>query len=217
MTTAHDFAEPAPPEIIADLIDPEILAAMTDPDRPFSIEDDESAEWALGVYRSAQARIADQADLAARYRARIDTWFEELTSADRQTVDRMADLLATYAIRRREETDDRVKTVTLPSGKVKTRGSTQPVVKIDDQDEVLAWAQDNLPDVVTTVSRVLVTDLRTHAHPAQVPIVLDGGALAVDDAGEPITEWVAQTADGNIVPGVVVDLPAVTVSIEVAP
>lgn len=113
------------------------------------ITDDGGAEWAMR-HRNQQAEAAtairEQAD---EWRRRITEWERQQLRGPQERMTFFEAHLQDYAIRRREETAGKVKTVNLPSGKVSTTGSSpRPIVV--DEEVFVAWAQENAPDLVRT-------------------------------------------------------------------
>jgi hypothetical protein len=50
--------------------------------------------------------------------------------------------------------DPKLKTLDLPSGRVKSRTPTKPTVCVDDERAVIAWAETNMPDLLDRKVRV---------------------------------------------------------------
>lgn len=138
-------------------------AAQVEQRRPWRIEDDNAAEWAMRVVASIDADLADLAEKADGWQQRIQHWFRQ---GRRPLLARRVLLehhLKDYA-RRERERDPKRKTVKLPAGSVSSRAGS-PQAKVVDEAQVIAWARANLTDdacaeVVKVVESVLVSKLR---------------------------------------------------------
>lgn len=162
---------------------------QTEAKRPWSIEDDDAAEWAMRKVAAIDQDLAELRERAAGWAERIQRWFSE---ASRPLQARR--LLLTYKLeqygKRERETSGR-KTVKLPSGKVGTR-SAQAAAKVAVEPLVIAWAKehlegDELAAVVKVVESVRVSDLRNHVTVGRVLVQ---------------TEWLATLACEHTVEGV---------------
>lgn len=96
------------------------------------IEDDEAAEWAmrkLAIATEDVTRLREQAD---EWGIRIARWFEQASRQPAKTASFMEERLEDYGIRIRLA-DPKVKTIPLPSGKIKTTGS-EACAEVEDDE-----------------------------------------------------------------------------------
>jgi len=103
------------------------------------------------------------------------------------------DLLA--AIR---ATDPRTKTLDLPAGRIKSRAGGAPRIVIDDGGALYEWAIHNRRELIRLASSVRASDLRDHCD-----ILITTEATKVLDS-----------TTGEVVPGVRVEIPDVTYSVD---
>lgn len=182
--------------------------------RRWQVTDDRSAEWAMRHVAQAEAELAQLRAQADEWRQRIDTWFVQRARPLQATVGFMAGHVERYALAKREA-NPKAKTLTLPSGVVRT-SYVAPKVEVADADEVVAWARANgLADVVRVKREPKVSELREHLTLVERAV----GIRVVDDAGcvvaladgslqlpEPGAEWwCPQCADTTKVAAVTVD------------
>lgn len=129
-----------------------------------------SAEWAMAHVVEANATLDALAAQAAEWYERIDAWLAESSAEARGKLAFFTAHLERYALDRREA-DPKAKTLTLPSGKVRTTASPAAVV-VTNPAAVLAWARQHYPGLVSQPpqpdERVLVSDLRTVVYASQV-------------------------------------------------
>lgn len=187
----------------------------------WSIRDDGSAEWAMARCAAAQAelgRIQDQYDL---WRTRLDEAMRAASEVPRHTLAFFAPRLEAYGAAVREMSDDRIKTVHLPSGAIATQRGSAPKVIIINEDVLIEWAfsagraLDEEPGwityaemgVVATQHRPRVSALRELVHIVHV----DAG----DNDG--VEEWRVVTPEGELVPGVDVELPVTKATVNPNP
>jgi hypothetical protein len=96
-------------------------------------------------------------------------------------------------LRRVNERDPKVKSLSLPSGRISSQGpkpGREWTTKIADAEAVVAWAEKHFPDLVQTKKDVLVSELRDAVWRAD-----QRGAYALDTRTNELLE----------VPGVVVE------------
>lgn len=209
------------------------------PDR-WKIETLAHATWAMSKYAAAAAHVAEVRALADDARRRIAEWEQ----AQRQRADASLAFfgwhLEQYALGERDATMDRVKSVTLIDGQVKTRATAERVVVVDDA-AVIAWAKAaDLPDVVRVKEEVAVTALRGAVQivsrlagwivgtvggqslvwlladgEPHVGETIDGDPPDTIDYVQPHYEQAAVDENGEVVPGVQIEPRRVTASVEV--
>ena len=157
-----------------------------------------SAEWAMRHVAETDAELAELAHQAAEWAERIQAWFDQRAAQLGARRAFFAGHLERYALALRED-DERAKTLTLPSGKVSTQGSS-PKVGIADEAVVQVWAQTNIPEqllsnVVKVETKVLLPGLRKHVKVEEIP---DCAVITGTDGT--IIRWDAE--DGTPLPGI---------------
>lgn len=163
---------------------------------PDDITDDLSLGFTLRRLRTLKAGVARTDTVYQAERARIDAWRARRV---RRMLDEIAVLEANierFALSRRLAGQ---KSVDLPDGIVRTR-TVAGKVKIEDEREFIAWAEENAADLLRTVVQV---DRAALAEQVKAKRFVDRDALVVD-------------VDGQIVAGAVYVAPTVSVSIDVA-
>lgn len=208
----------------------------------WAVTDDGAAEWSMRHIANANAEIEKLRLQADEWEARIHQWFTQRAKPLEAKVAFMSAHLERYALYRREA-DPKAKTLTLPSGRVRTTRQV-PTVVISDADEAIRWTAQNAPEAIKTTHKVLVSDLRHHVHPRelvtlawvtnscgckvsvrddeglQIPPV--GTETECPECGQPALigkveelahRWVAVDSDGAYVPGVDVDPGGVTAKV----
>lgn len=138
LSDPDDYSEDVIPAELLD--DAPSLSVFSDQERPWRIEDDGGAEWAMRVYARAANNAARYRGLAAAWKAKIDAWLEHQLGDPSATMARMEALLKDYALRRRLADPKAKATLTLPSGAV-TSSHHQPTVTVADPAAFVAWAQ----------------------------------------------------------------------------
>ncbi len=139
-------------ENAAPLEDDEALAnELLSPEKHgFVIRDASDASWVVRKIVEARAR-----------QSRIKDWVAlELKSAQREEkffLERFGDELEAWTA----ENNGGKKTLRLPDGTLGFR-SKRAVIQIADEDRVLDWCRDHLPEAVKTVESVLKTPLNEH-------------------------------------------------------
>lgn len=187
-----------------------VATVPMEPERvPWTIENDDDAEWALARLAETEAGYAAVLAHVEAQKAKAEEWADRVLNERRRAPDNrvipsllesrriLTAHLEWYARRQREEKGRA--TVDLIAGAVKTR-KAKPTVVIADPEAVLEWARDNVPDIVRIREDVLVSDLRRFVAPT------DDGKLLLTDPG----------SDGeNPRPDVVLDeIPGVVVEPE---
>lgn len=178
-----------------DLLEPPTSEDLAQIER-WTITDDEVAEWAMRKMAAAAARIDEREAQGAAWRARIDEWEESVTRADRRTVEWFGGHLADYAVRERERDEGR-KSIPLPSGALTTTKPTKPRVVVVDDEAAARWVYANVEDKAAA-------ELVKVTHKVYAGIAAHIRAVEHEDG-----TWSAVDADGEPVPGVVVEAPRV--------
>lgn len=172
----------------------------------FVVTDEGSAEWALRKIGEASIRVDEVTRLYHQFQNRLAAWFSEATKANRATIAFMTDHLEDYGRRHREE-HPQMATIALPSGAVRTTRYEAKAL-IDDRDAVLAWAQENHPEIVQTEQpppKVWVTadDVKKLVRPV----------VETDEDGTITGTKVVDRTSGELVPGMRVEPVSVTAKI----
>lgn len=147
---------------------------------PWSIPNDELAEWAGRKLAAAETAIGEAEAQAGAWRERIDAWLQETTRGARNEAARFSALLERYALERRAVTGKA--TLTLPSVTVRTRETSERVV-VDDEDQFLAWAAAHGDCWVRVVRKADAAAVRAGALVGRHE---DGTWVVVNDDGEPV-------------------------------
>ena len=119
----------------------------------FHITDEKSANWLLRKINEQRKRAADAEAWAA-------SEAESAARVEKNLIQRFGDELETFAEEALE--GKKVKSLKLPGGKMGFRKSN-PKIKVEDADKLVAWAKKNLPKAVTvktteTVAKSVVND-----------------------------------------------------------
>lgn len=167
------------------------------------LDDDRRAEWAMRRLRRARDRILDATLQHDAWIRPIRDWYDDVTAADRRIVQRLEASLEAYALMVRVRTNEKVKTVKLPSGEILTAGQKEPTVLVEDEELVMKWADDSLDAdtyerVIKNEPRPLISELRKVVR------------IRREDDGTPYV----LDLDGNRVPGVNVEEPKVTAKVK---
>lgn len=217
MTACEDRAM-TPGEIIDSLLFAEVGPAaqhlLPEAARRWRCTDPGAAEWAM---RQVAAIDVEATELAAQrddWSARIGAWF---ASAARPLAARRAFFAAhleAYALAERARDENR-KTVSVPSGKVRTTG-TGPKAIVADEAAVIAWARENLLPA-TELAQALLAEGDGPAYPVPfeevvkvtTSILLTGLREVADITRVPIaTRWEAELACGHTLIAVIDTRPA---------
>lgn len=118
------------------------------------IEDHGAAEWAMRRLAEARANIAAVEEQAAEWNRRIDEWTAKVLAPLLNREQFFLANLEDYGLRVREASGDEVKTLLLPSGKIKT-ASHGPKVKVGDPLGFADWAAANPDDELVRTTYAL--------------------------------------------------------------
>lgn len=140
--------------------------------RRWRVEDDGAAEWAMRHLAVVEQDAADVETQATAWVERIAEWQARATRPLQTRAAFFRAHLEDYALRRREA-DPRAKSLTLPSGVVRTRVRGGDVV-VADETALIAWAHEHLGShddglVVKVVESVRVSELRKLVTVVEVP------------------------------------------------
>lgn len=155
-----------------------ILEEDRKPDKkPWRIENDVDAEWAIRRLALARAAIADVDLELAAYVEQVEAWAAKAKERPLRHVEHFQALLADYMLRR-NEADPEVKSINLPSGEITSRAAGGGW-KVVDETILLAFLRGTA-----------AVELRPHLLKSKAnEFLVVKGAVVVD-------------VDGEIVPGV---------------
>jgi hypothetical protein len=150
----------------------------------WQIDDDNGAQWALGIRANAEAEKARIDHRHDRERARLDEWHRMAAAGPLRTIEVMDAKLIDYR-RALEAANPRLPlTYRLPGGAVKRRKATVRTV-VTDEPALVAWCSRFLPDALK------VTVLRS-----------DVAKVCLTTIGDQPGTGSLITDDGEVVPGV---------------
>lgn len=180
-----DAAELPVPTVAGDL---DLIASedpnLPEPVRSWRIDGDRTAAWAMAKLQAADEELRHVAEVADEWHRQIDEWAAGRGKPLLATRAYMDAQLCDYALRLREATEGRTKSVKLPNGTVRTTGRpAKPAVY--DEGAVLAWAKANLaPEqvqaVVKVTEHVSVTNWR---EVVQLDTVVDRAKVTLANCG----------------------------------
>jgi hypothetical protein len=164
----------------------------------FEVLDARSAEWTMRKLAGLQVEIAERLQEADWYATHIEQWKEQETKPLIRRARHFENLLADYAYRIRQKTDAAVKSISLPSGEISTRGKDGAVkIVLTDREEFMRWVDTVVPTFAEKLFARLeprpITEIREHVKLARVPghrhITFDDGCeIDVAHDGTPIDE-----------------------------
>lgn len=120
----------------------------------FSVRDEASANWVVRKITEARRyaqKAKEFADFEARRAAREEEFF----------LRRFGDELSAWAAAQIAAVKGKKKSINLPAGCVGFRRCDTKLV-VDDEDAVLAWAQQACPEAVSTVLKLSKTAINEH-------------------------------------------------------
>lgn len=156
----------------------------------FTVDTPELAAWAGAKMGEAQQLASSIREQARFWRARIDQWERDALSLPLQTVTFMEHHLERFGLAERARTNGKVKSVSLPSGVIRTREGSPTFVMVD-ADVFMDWAQDNVPDAVKWVRSPLTSKLT--------------GMTSWDLADGAVYAEVYLASTGEKIPGLLID------------
>lgn len=166
--------------------DIEAVAAGIEVEKRWQITDTESAEWAITKLADAKHAIAEAAAQANVWVNRIREWEREVTARDVATARFFEALLQEYALRVREESGGKTKTVKLASGSIATR-VTNEKVELVDRDGALRWCEANRPDLLKVSVDASAVVAAATLEEAPLSVVLTCGCIV--DVGSIIRDF----------------------------
>ena len=152
------------------------LTDATTPREAFTVTDTQSATWAMRKLAAIRRREADHIAVADAEIERLTEWAAKVQSKFQREADYFESLLRDYHQRVLFE-DERAKTITLPHGKLTYRAQ-QPEYQRND-DELLAWARVNAPEMVESVERLAWGEIKKRT-------AVQGSQLVDAESGEVI-------------------------------
>jgi hypothetical protein len=127
---------------------------------PFKITDISTASWAAAKVLAAQARMAERAELANRYKARIDAWLSDSNAHDEASATYLSLLLKLYIEAELSRTRSRSRTLHLPTASASLRKSPDHVSVLDEA-AALAFLEANHPAAIVTKKTISLSTLRS--------------------------------------------------------
>jgi len=127
---------------------------------PFMVTDLSSASWAAAKVLEAQARMADRSQLAASYKARIDSWLSSSNAQDESSSAYLSLLLKPFIEAELSRTHSRSRTLHLLTASASLRKG-QDHVEILDDAAAMAYLEANHPSAVVTKKTILLSTLRS--------------------------------------------------------
>lgn len=194
----------------ADLVAPPVLASTAE------------AEYTMVRLAAVTALIEDARAQRAAWVTKIDEWFDAVTRGPLRRAEFLSALLEAWGVHERLANPKRA-TLPLPSGVVETRQGTAPTVVLADEDAVIQWAADALDGatydlVVKTTSSVRISELRKVVAIEEVAgdviIEKDGVGTPTGLSHQEPSTWRVRHIEGDLVPGVVVELPETTAKVK---
>jgi hypothetical protein len=127
---------------------------------PFIIDDISKASWAAAKELEAEARIAERAELAQAYKARIDAWLADSNKADVATSAYLTMLLRPYIEAELSRSHSRSRTLILLTASASLRKAPDHV-SILDEAAAMAYLETNHPTAVITKKTISLSTLRS--------------------------------------------------------
>ena len=127
--------------------------------RPYEISDQSGAIWALREIKMIEQRRQEAKETAMNEADKIMKWYEQVSQKADNEREYFDGLLLGYMNRLRQE-DPKLKTVKLPGGELRVR-KQQPRFEYDDE-AVMAWAEQWLPQVIQTKRAISRQDVKQY-------------------------------------------------------
>lgn len=125
----------------------------------FKIESKDQAAWALRKMSRIKAEIEENNRVAQAEIDLIVSWRDEENEKLERSISFFESLLHEFFLQLRES-DPKLKTMKLPHGTLKMRAQ-QPQYEYDE-DVLLPWAKENLPEAVVTKESVAKNPVKKH-------------------------------------------------------
>lgn len=129
------------------------------PKKPFEIEDQGGAIWALRKIKIIDANLREAEEAAENEFAMIQEW---LDGERKKATDERAffeNLLYKYFNKKRQE-NPKMKSLALPGGRLRVK-KQQPLYRYDE-NEIIPWAEEYLPDAVRIKKEVNKNVVKRH-------------------------------------------------------
>ncbi len=127
---------------------------------PFKITDISTASWAAAKVLAAQARMAERAELASTYKARIDAWLSDSNAHDEASAAYLSLLLRPFVETELSRTRSRSRTLHLPTASASLRKSPDHV-SILDEAAAMAFLESHHPSAVVTKKTISLSTVRS--------------------------------------------------------
>lgn len=159
------------------------------PAQRWRVTDDGKAEWAMAHVVDAEVQLQQLGAQADAWAQRIRQWFDHRAKPLQAKAAFFSAHLERYALDLRDQ-DPKARTLTLPSGAVKTT-EQKAKAAVEDEAAVVAWVTCWFPEQVAAVCppvqpKVYVNPLRQLTHVVEV---IDHARLVLANSGE-VVEWV---------------------------
>jgi hypothetical protein len=126
---------------------------------PFQITDISTASWAAAKVLAAQARIAERAELASRYKSKIDLWLSDSCKADEDASAYLSLLLKPFIEAELSRSHSRSRTLHLPTASASLRKSPDHVSVLDEA-AAMAYLEINHPSAIITKRTISISTIR---------------------------------------------------------
>jgi len=127
--------------------------------RPYEITDQSGAIWALRKIKLIEQRRQEAKETAMSEADKIMKWYEQVSQKADRDREYFDGLLLGYMNRLRQ-VDPKLKTVKLPGGELRWR-KQQAKYEYDD-DVIMAWAEQCLPEVIQTKRTISRQDVKQY-------------------------------------------------------
>lgn len=125
----------------------------------FAIDTKDQAIWAMKKIAQAKASQSENMEAAQAEIDRVKDWLKKENESIDSTIFFFEGLLREYFFKIKEA-DPKLKTIKLPHGQLKLRAQ-QPEYSYDE-DKLIPWAKDNLPDAVQIKEQLLKGPIKTY-------------------------------------------------------
>jgi hypothetical protein len=126
----------------------------------FKITDISTASWAAAKVLAAQARMADRAALASRYKSKIDQWLSDSNAHDEASAAYLTMLLRPYIEAELSRSRSRSRTLHLPTASASLRKSPDHV-SVLDESAALAFLEAHHPAAIVTKKTISLSTVRS--------------------------------------------------------
>lgn len=176
----------------------ELEESQEEVQQSFEIMNLDALNWAFRKVSAIKARMEENTKLADAERARINEWEQKENQKHADSISFFEQKIAAYH-RHVLETDSKQKTISTPYGKSKSTARKPSLKEVKDSEELLAYAEQAGEQFVKVKKEVAWAELKKTLSVVETDTTL----LAVD-------------ANGEIVPGVLVEPSSVSFKVEVS-